>query len=68
MSALLEGKPVSCEFATAQQQVQIVAAWQAGYRTFREINEHLPEPVRFSCVQYTLYINHLPLERGKKES
>ncbi len=68
MSALMEGKPVSCEFATAQQQVQIVAAWQAGYRTFREINEHLPEPVRFSCVQYTLYINHLPLERGKKES
>ena len=67
MSALMEGKPVSYEFATAEQQAQILKAWREGCRTFREINDRLPEPVRFSCVQYTLYINHLPLERGKRE-
>ncbi len=67
MAMAMEGKPVDYVFATPEQQRQVMEVWNQGFHTFREISEHLPEPLRFCAVQYTLYQNHLTLERRRQE-
>lgn len=67
LTMLFEGKPVDYVFATPEQQKQVMEAWNQGFHTYREINEYLPEPFRFCTVQYTLYKNHLTLERRRAE-
>ena len=68
LSKLMAGIPIDYVFATPEQQSLILDAWHKGYHTFRDINDHLPEPLRFCCIHYTLYKNHLQLERGRKET
>lgn len=67
LSKLMAGAPINYVFATPEQQALILDVWNKGYHTFRDINDHLPNPLRFCCIQYTLYKNHLQLERGRKE-
>jgi len=66
-SMLLGGKQVDYVFATPEQQAQVLEAWNQGFHTFHDINDHLPEPLRFCCIQYSLYKHNLKLERGRKE-